>query len=82
MPDTLRGGYDISGPPRQALQALRENFRQAGRARNAAVFTRFWQEVEQYRRVPLREGHRRPRLPRGPSWQEPARVSSAGRRRC
>jgi hypothetical protein len=25
------------------------------RARNAAVLTRFWHEVEQYRRVPLRE---------------------------
>ena len=28
---------------------------QVRRARNAAVLTRFWQEVEQYRRVPLRE---------------------------
>jgi hypothetical protein len=25
------------------------------RARKAAVLTRFWPEVEQYRRVPLRE---------------------------
>jgi len=28
---------------------------QPSRARNAAVLTRFWHDVEQYRRVPLRE---------------------------
>src|SRR5689334_22883369 len=45
MDDTVRGGYDIFGGRRA----------QARRARNAAVLTRFWHEVEQYRRVPLRE---------------------------
>jgi hypothetical protein len=63
---TLRGGYDIFGaagihaemPLAQPVVdrvERRPDRAQARRARNAAVLTRFWHEVEQYRRVPLRE---------------------------
>jgi hypothetical protein len=49
MPSRYEGGTTFSGA------SFRSRGRQLSRARNAAVLTRFWQAVEQYRRVPLRE---------------------------
>src|SRR5207244_13410626 len=57
---------------------------QDGRARKAAVLTRFWHEVEQYRRVPLREVSTKTRSHRGAvqtpsrSWMSPLSTTGTG----
>jgi hypothetical protein len=48
------GATPVSGRPSGSLPVCTRRAHDR-RARNAAVFTLFWHEVEQYRRVPLRE---------------------------